>query len=60
MKEWLEQLCPEIDEWQVDLICEQVAKDIAAEREACARVCDEFDACVPIYIAAAIRARGEK
>ena len=32
----------------------------AAEREACARVCDEFDACDPIYIAAAIRARGEK
>jgi hypothetical protein len=69
MKEWLEQLCPEIEEWQVDLICEQVAKEVAAEREACAKVCNDlsadavsalvnprdFDMC-----AKEIRARGEK
>ena len=44
----------------VDLLERFSALVAAAEREACARVCDEFDACDPIYIAAAIRARGEK
>ena len=58
MKEWLEQLCPEIDEWQVDLICEQVAKDIAAEREACALVAE--NGLIGHTIAQAIRARGKK
>ena len=71
MKEWLEQLCPEIDDWQVDLICEQVAKEVAAEREACARMCETEDGDTPDdqtdctwskaarHCAAAIRARGE-
>lgn len=32
----------------------------AAEREACAQIAEDFDACDPKHIAAAIRARGEK
>lgn len=55
------ELCPEIAEWQADLIAEQAQKEVAAEREACARL---FDGAVWSYdyreIAAAIRARGEK
>lgn len=31
----------------------------AAEREACAQVCEDFDVCDPRHIADAIRARGE-
>jgi hypothetical protein len=66
MKEWLEQLCPEIEEWQVDLICEQVAKEVAAEREACAQEALDYPTAtfsslhLKQSIARAIRARGEK
>ena len=64
MKDWIKQLCPEIAGWQVDLIVEQVDLAVAAEREACAKVCDELrdeDGFEPYgtECAAAIRARGE-
>jgi len=42
MKDWIKQLCPEIAGWQVDLIVEQVDLAVAAEREACAKLCEEM------------------
>ena len=42
MKDWVKQLCPEIADWQVNLIVEQVDLAVAAEREACAQVCDRI------------------
>lgn len=33
---------------------------VAAEREACAQIAEDFDACDPKHIAAAIRARGKE
>jgi len=41
MKDWIKKLCPEIAGWQVDLIVEQVDLAVAAEREGCAKVCEE-------------------
>lgn len=40
MKDWIMELCPEIAEWQADLIAEQAQLVVAAEREKCARVCE--------------------
>lgn len=40
MKEWIKELCPEIADWQCELIADEVDKAVAREREACARVCD--------------------
>ena len=75
MKDWIMELCPEIAEWQADLIAEQAQREVAAEREACAKVCvklyDKFSddpdmvrlkarhAFVLDGCAAAIRARGQ-
>jgi hypothetical protein len=42
MKNWIEKLCPEIADWQVNLIVEQVDLAVAVEREACAKVCDDI------------------
>lgn len=40
MKDWIMELCPEIAEWQADLIAEQAQREVAAEREACAIACE--------------------
>lgn len=56
--DWIAELCPEIEDWQVRLIQEHIAKQVVQEREACAKVCDEWvtaDDCK-----AAIRARGKE
>lgn len=37
MKDWIKELCPEIAEWQAELIAEAVQKAVKEEREACAR-----------------------
>lgn len=34
MKDWIKELCPEISDWQVELIDEAVQRAVAAEREA--------------------------
>ena len=61
MKDWIKKLCPEIADWQVDLIVEQVDLAVAAEREACALIAESYeprcDIC-PSGVATAIRARG--
>ncbi len=44
-------------ESSTDELVEQAAR---AERDACARVCDDFDVCDPEHIAYAIRARSEQ
>lgn len=67
-KDWLMELCPEIAEWQAEIIAEQVRIRVEAEREACARVCEETTAAWTQHLynsgcmdcASAIRARGEK
>lgn len=59
MKDWIMELCPEIAEWQAELIAEQVQAKVAAEREACARVCDGIKGIAARLAAVAIRARGE-
>lgn len=48
--------------FRVERIYTQAELDaaVAAEREACAKVCDGFDACDPRHIADAIRSRGEQ
>jgi hypothetical protein len=70
MKDWIIELCPEIADWQAELIDEAVAARIADEREACAKVCEQMPTHVDRHnavtqasakdCAAAIRARGEK
>jgi hypothetical protein len=61
MQDWVKQLCPEIADWQTDLIVEQVDLAVAAEREACALIAESYeprcDTC-PSGVANAIRARG--
>lgn len=42
MKDWILELCPEIEPWQAELIAEQANQAVLAEREACAKVCDEM------------------
>jgi hypothetical protein len=39
MKEWIVELCPEISEWQADMIAEAVYNSVRDEREACIREC---------------------
>lgn len=62
MKDWIMELCPEIAEWQAEIIAEQVQREVAAERQACASICDRFQArdvgMQPAECAGAIRARG--
>lgn len=74
MKEWIEELCPEIAEWQAELIAEEAAKQVVAEREACAKMLELTDlgafrddpntqrwfAEMLMGFANIIRARGEK
>lgn len=67
MKDWIMELCPEIAEWQAELIVDHVERLVRHEREACAKVCDEQQelvdgemCCVAMNCAAAIRARGDK
>lgn len=38
MKDWIKELCPEID----DLIAEAASNAVEAEREACAKIAQEF------------------
>ena len=59
MKDWIMELCPEIAEWQADLIAEQVQKEIAAEREACAKYLQDQNTAITDKLAAEIRARGQ-
>jgi hypothetical protein len=66
MKDWIKELCPEIADWQAELIDEAVAARIADEREACAKVCEDLDwsrdstwEVATLDCAEAIRARGE-
>lgn len=73
MKEWIQELCPEIAEWQVDLISEEFNKlfhiteqfmiksheAVLEEREECAKLCAAADKSThPADLADAIRARG--
>jgi len=62
MKDWIKKLCPEIADWQIGLIVEQVDFAVAAEREACALIAESYeprcDTC-PSGVTNAIRARGE-
>jgi hypothetical protein len=59
MKDWVKQLCPEIADWQVNLIVEQVDLAVAAEREACAQVCDRITwSNEAKFFATAIRQKG--
>lgn len=44
MKDWLMELCPEIAEWQAEIIAEQVRIRVESEREACARLCADYTA----------------
>ena len=60
MKDWIMELCPEIAEWQAEIIAEQVRIRIEAEREACAALCEKDGLLWGQRYAAAIRARGEK
>ena len=68
MKDWIMELCPEIAEWQAELIAEHADLLVASEREACAKVCDlisdDYDG-TPAgtgadNCATAIRARGQE
>jgi hypothetical protein len=67
MKDWIMEVCPEIAEWQAEVIAVQVRISVEAEREACAKACeDEIKRVKPIYSVTAenalkaIRARGEE
>lgn len=33
MKDWIQELCPEIEPWQAELIAEQANQAVLAERE---------------------------
>lgn len=59
MKEWIRELCPEIDAWQVDLIAQYAHDAVIIEREACARVCEQagIDGYGTLAAAALIRSR---
>lgn len=56
MKNWIIKLCPEIADWQVEMITEQAQKAVDAEREACAKLAEQ--GLIGHTIAQAIRARG--
>jgi len=69
MKDWIMELCPEIAEWQAELIAEAAQERVEAEREACAKVAEQtvcdthLPTGVKIYgtrAAKAIRARGQE
>jgi hypothetical protein len=54
MKDWIMELCPEIAEWQADLIVEYAQRMVEAERESCAELADMAE---PFRSADAIRGR---
>jgi hypothetical protein len=62
---WLLELCPEIEEWQAEIIAEHVEQRVIAEREACAREALDYPTAtfsslhLKQSIARAIRAREE-
>ncbi len=69
MKDGIMELCPEIAEWQAELISEAAKERVEAEREACAKVCEETESSPALsdlekyrtrFIADAIRARGQE
>ena len=64
MKEWIIGLCPEIAEWQVEMIAEAAQNSVLAEREACAKVVEDYPHWIGLTakaeISNAIRARGER
>jgi hypothetical protein len=59
--DWILELCPEIQAWQAEIIAEHVEDRVAAEREACAEICDSEATIEGIAqkCAAAIRARSQ-
>jgi hypothetical protein len=66
MKDWIMELCPEIADWQAEMIAEAAHNQVLDEREACAKVCDAYDVAEDVNssdtaegIAIAIRARGQ-
>jgi hypothetical protein len=59
MKNWLKELCPEIADWQVELLAEAASNAVKAEREECAQMFDGSSR-IERAVAAAIRARGAK
>lgn len=40
MKNWIMELCPDIQEWQAEIIAEHAQKLVEAERAECAKVCE--------------------
>jgi hypothetical protein len=64
MKEWIIELCPEIEEWQAEMIAEAAQNSVLAEREACAQVVEEYPHWIGLTakaeISNAIRARGKR
>jgi hypothetical protein len=64
MKEWIIGLCPEIAEWQAEMIAEAAQNSVLAEREACAKVVEDYPHWIGLTakaeISNAIRARGER
>ena len=62
MKDWIMELCPEIQEWQAELIAEHTRKLVEAERQECLQIADYCaDANMPAsMVANAILARGVK
>lgn len=62
MKDWIMELCPEIADWQAEMIAEAAHNQVLDEREACAKlfeVEDELSLWESNEIMAEIRARGE-
>jgi hypothetical protein len=39
MKDWIMELCPEIADWQAEMIAEAAHNQVLDEREACAALC---------------------
>jgi hypothetical protein len=66
MKDWILELCPEIQEWQAELIAETMQKRIEDTREKCAKICDDLSECMPDlftktpYMNCANKIRGSK
>jgi hypothetical protein len=61
MKEWIKELCPVIADWQAEMIAEAAVAAVAAEREECAKVAEQFEpdekTSYVYYASQAIRAR---
>lgn len=57
--EWIKELCPEIADWQVELIAEHIEQRVTYERDACAKMVDHILREGGGTWGDAIRARGE-